>query len=112
MSSFQHMALWLVQAPAEKKEVAARPIRDVRVPCPVGERRGMLTVIDEGPRQKFPGSEQMFRTWIVRCDCGKEKAISMSAFRQHKQESCGCLHKYVKGQPKGTRKKDIHPWKQ
>lgn len=47
---------------------------------PIGERRGMLQII--GPK--------VGRNIPVRCDCGKEKMVNDSNFRDGRSKSCGC----------------------
>lgn len=47
---------------------------------PIGERRGMLQII--GPK--------VGRNIPVRCDCGKEKMVNDSNFRDGRTKSCGC----------------------
>lgn len=50
----------------------------------IGRKFGKLNVISEGKRNKFDR-----KTWLCRCDCGKEKFINQHYLIRHSQ-SCGC----------------------
>lgn len=54
----------------------------------VGQRFGMLEVLKEGSGKTYPRNKKV-RTWIVKCDCGKEKEIATQHLKSTK--SCGCL---------------------
>ena len=51
----------------------------------IGERFGMLTVVDEAPR----GSHRQIR-WRCLCDCGNERIVYSSSLRHCGVSSCGC----------------------
>ncbi len=53
-----------------------------------GQKYGMLTAIEEMPRENRWGHFFKFR-----CDCGKEKISSATHVFHGKTNSCGCLHK-------------------
>ena len=59
-----------------------------RVPCPVGDRFGRLTVMSEG----LPYSTRRIRRWTCRCECGVTRDISMANIRARigSDQSCGC----------------------
>lgn len=59
-----------------------KPFRDF-----TGERIGRLTVIGEGPLDKWKNKQ-----WACLCDCGKEKIIASSSIRSGATKSCGCLN--------------------
>lgn len=51
-----------------------------------GEKFGRLTVISRDENDKYRCSH-----WRCRCDCGREKVISISNLRSGGTQSCGCL---------------------
>jgi hypothetical protein len=55
-----------------------------RLPVPVGERFGHLTVL--GPAPKIGESV----AWVCGCDCGNTKVINSAAIRYGRSKSCGC----------------------
>ena len=54
-------------------------------PSLIGQRFGMLTVIDQAD-----STESGKRRWLCRCDCGTEKAVIGSNLRRGTTVSCGC----------------------
>ena len=57
-------------------------------PTLIGEKFGMLTVIEQAP-----SSAKGLRRWLCRCDCGTEKIVTGSNLRRGTTVSCGCKHK-------------------
>ena len=57
-------------------------------PTLIGERFGMLTVIDQAP-----STDKGHRRWVCRCDCGTEKVVTGSNLKRGATVSCGCKHK-------------------
>lgn len=51
----------------------------------IGQRFGRLTVTSAGPV-----NPHQKRTWVCRCDCGKETAVITSHLRDGTTKSCGC----------------------
>lgn len=51
-----------------------------------GQKFGRWTVLERGESVKRETH------WICRCECGKVKSVSSKNLRNHKTESCGCLH--------------------
>lgn len=51
-----------------------------------GQKFGRWTVLERGENVKRETH------WICRCECGKVKSVSSKNLRNHKTESCGCLH--------------------
>ena len=58
-----------------------------------GSRFGRLTVVRELPTQLVGKSKVRTRMFLVRCDCGKEKAVRGISLTSGNTTSCGCLHK-------------------
>lgn len=54
---------------------------------PIGEKYGMLTVIQEVSR-KSPRK----RRFLCICDCGAQKEVELNKLRTGHTRSCGCLH--------------------
>lgn len=54
----------------------------------IGQKFGRLTVITSNGSIP-PGK----RTWLCKCDCGKETVVATSELRSGKTKSCGCLQK-------------------
>jgi len=50
-----------------------------------GRRFGYLTVMSEGPRDRFE-----HRQWVVRCECGIEVLTGTNSLLQGQRTSCGC----------------------
>lgn len=63
-------------------------IKDVK-----GQRFGMWTVIERGPKSMRTNSAPAL--WLVRCDCGTESIVPGSELRKksHPSRSCGCVRK-------------------
>ena len=57
----------------------------------IGNRYGMLLVIEEAPRKKGEPSVR----WRCRCDCGKERIVSRTLLRNGSAKSCGCTHSHI-----------------
>nr|DAH26975.1 MAG TPA: Acetone carboxylase alpha subunit [Caudoviricetes sp.] len=55
-----------------------------------GQRFGKLVVIKKGETRVTKGGCKT-RTWICRCDCGRELIISTGHLRSGNTKSCGCL---------------------
>lgn len=64
----------------------------------IGQRFGMLTVVEKRPSKKGHSS------WLCKCDCGNEKEILGTNLKTGKVVSCGCYHKKILSQ---TRTKDL-----
>lgn len=59
-----------------------------RVPAPVGETFGELTVLGKGP--SIPrGNGHSYGTWICLCACGRVKALRAQNVRSGASRSCG-----------------------
>lgn len=55
-----------------------------------GQRFGRLMVLREGEQHRSPNGKAA-RTWVCRCDCGKEITVLQNKLRCKKpQKSCGC----------------------
>ena len=65
----------------------------------LGKRFGMLTVINEAPKQG------RWNCWFCKCDCGKEKIVKTDNLVRGFTKSCGCST--IKLQLK-SRKVDMH----
>ena len=65
----------------------------------LGKRFGMLTVINEAPKQG------RWSCWLCKCDCGKEKIVKTDNLVRGFTKSCGCST--IKLQLK-SRKVDMH----
>lgn len=52
----------------------------------LGKRYGKLTVIEEGPIEKYGA-----KTWFCKCDCGGTVLVKGSNLRNGGTTSCGCL---------------------
>jgi hypothetical protein len=52
-----------------------------------GNRFGRLVVVGDAPR----GDKTKHRWVACRCDCGKDYAVRLSALRDGRTQSCGCL---------------------
>lgn len=56
-----------------------------------GHRFVNLVVIMEVERTVFPSGAKV-RSFLCRCDCGKEKVMLLGQMTQGRQTHCGCLH--------------------
>lgn len=56
-----------------------------RTPLEIGARFGRWTLISEEPLR--PGKN---RTGRVRCDCGTERSVQVTALKSGRSQSCGC----------------------
>lgn len=54
----------------------------------IGDKFGMLTVIDRLPKRIYKSSSK--RMWLCRCECGKTKAVQENNLRSGRSRSCGC----------------------
>ncbi len=63
-------------------DAAPRQVKDR-----TGERHGRLVVIERSPSR----DGRLGKSWICRCDCGKEVAVRGQHFNGKEQASCGCL---------------------
>lgn len=59
----------------------------------IGNRYGRLLVIAEGPKNNHGQ-----RTWMCKCDCGKECVVNGSDLRRGHTTSCGCYHRELFGE--------------
>ncbi|WP_256791976.1 zinc-ribbon domain-containing protein [Terrabacter sp. Ter38] len=75
--------------PRQKPERRPRQPRRPKDPLPVGGRQGKLVVIS-GPTQQV-GREGKADAWVyvVRCDCGTERALGHWYLRHQNQQTCG-----------------------
>lgn len=60
-----------------------------------GNRYGRLTVLGPGPKCR------QGRSWLVRCECGSEKAVMGGSLRSGTTKSCGCLARELQTLPEG-----------
>ena len=60
----------------------------------IGQRFGLLTVIERRPSKKGHSN------WLCKCDCGTEKEILGTNLKTGKVVSCGCYHKKLISQMK------------
>jgi hypothetical protein len=65
----------------------------VKIATPIGERFGMLTVVDDAPA--LISGDQRRRCVSVRCDCGTAKSAVLDALRRGLVVSCGCHRRQV-----------------
>lgn len=56
----------------------------------IGNRYGLLTVVDRGETYISPKGRRMAR-WLCKCDCGKSIEVLGLALRRGDTKSCGCL---------------------
>lgn len=56
----------------------------------IGTRYGRLVVISREPMVRSPSGGTRSR-WLVRCDCGAEKAVDQAPLRKGETISCGCI---------------------
>lgn len=58
----------------------------------LGERFGSLEVMSQAESINYPSTKnhKHNRTWICRCDCGKEIRLTTNALRQDRKKDCGC----------------------
>lgn len=56
-----------------------------------GRKFGRLTVLEEGPRWKYPSSKPL-RAYLCRCVCGREKLVTRNSLVTGHTRSCGCLN--------------------
>ena len=59
------------------------------------KRFGRLLVIKYNGRKQF--GKHIKTTWLCKCDCGKEKIVSLSDLISGHTTSCGCYHKEIVG---------------
>lgn len=57
-----------------------------------GSRFGRWTVIEESPIAITKNGTRKHRSYICRCECGKEKAVLVSSLTMGRSLSCGCFH--------------------
>lgn len=72
----------------------------------IGERYGMLEIVDEAPSRVSAGQTKRYA--VVLCDCGTEKEVRYTHLKQGRTFTCGCAKpgKRINGQSK-TRLYDI-----
>ncbi len=73
------------------RDVASAAAHDL-----VGRRFGRLTVI-----RRVGSDKSRAATWLVRCDCGKEKTIRSTGLTFALTESCGCIQREIVSLPFG-----------
>lgn len=56
------------------------------LPWPVGEKFGMLTVLERSAKDPSGRSR-----WLCRCDCGRQNIVAYSRLKSGHTKSCGCL---------------------
>ena len=54
-----------------------------------GKKYGRLTILEESERKIY--GEKNCRTFLCRCECGKEIMARLSSLRRGEKRSCGCL---------------------
>lgn len=54
----------------------------------IGQRFGLLTVIEERPPTPAGHS-----SWLCRCDCGREVTRTSTSIKRSQFSSCGCWHR-------------------
>lgn len=64
-----------------------------------GQRFGRLVAIRPVERKN-----SNLTYWLCKCDCGKEKEISLGSLRRGNSKSCGCWHNEMVGQISANRK--------
>lgn len=69
-----------------------------------GQRFGSLTVLHDGPPHVFPRGVSE-RTWVCKCDCGREATYRTSLLTGGLATSCGCQS--VLGRPIGRHEGDL-----
>ena len=69
-----------------------------------GQRFGSLTVLHDGPPHVFPRGVSE-RTWVCKCDCGREATYRTSLLTGGLATSCGCQS--VLGRPIGRHDGDL-----
>jgi hypothetical protein len=57
-----------------------------------GDRFGMLTIIEETPRQRRADGTAL-RAFTVRCECGVVKDVRLHCMTEGATLSCGCFHR-------------------
>jgi hypothetical protein len=65
----------------------------------INKKYGMLTIIKEGETLRLP-SGQTNKTYLCRCDCGREKQIRKAHLVNYKTYSCGCRKRKTFGESK------------
>lgn len=61
-----------------------------------GRQYGRLTALKRVESTEYPCGAKL-SNWLVRCECGKELTINLSALTTGNTKSCGCLAKEVSG---------------
>lgn len=62
-----------------------------RIPTPIGEKFGRLTVLEEAEPENSNG--HVYRAMLCQCECGNHKVIRFTHLRSSSVRSCGCLHR-------------------
>lgn len=70
----------------------------------IGRRFERLVVLSAGPRMYA----RRHRSWIVRCDCGAERAVAEKSLLEGRTRSCGCLQAELKRARMALPKADRH----
>jgi hypothetical protein len=65
----------------------------------INKKYGMLTIIKEGETLRLP-SGQTNKTYLCKCECGKEKQIRKVHLVNFKTYSCGCRKRKTNGESK------------
>ena len=79
------------------REVASAQAHDL-----TGRRFGRLTVVE-----RLGTDPSGAATWLVRCDCGKEKSIRSTGLTYALTESCGCIQREIVSLPLGMSLRNI-----
>lgn len=70
-----------------------RPTKVQRPDVHPGAVFGRLTVIKEGPGRRHGKKQQLFRSWLCRCECGSTPDVLDNALRMGRSTSCGCARR-------------------
>lgn len=61
-----------------------------KVPAPIGQRFGMLLVLEEGTKE-ITRDGNIYRTINCKCDCGKVVSMRLYNILYLHHKSCGCI---------------------
>jgi len=87
---FGHKQNSFVSSPQSPKRLGTKTLSKMkRIEINPGDRFGSLTVLYELPR-RFKPSGQSMRSFLLKCDCGKEVQKSVAAISIGSATSCGC----------------------
>lgn len=76
-----------------QKEISGQIMKEIVQPIGVETRltQGDLAEQRFGRLTALKRSEDDYRYWICKCDCGNIKTVSRSALMNHDTQSCGCI---------------------